>query len=160
MRLHKFFLTTLVAGVLAVTTSCSGKSSQNESTSEEGELEIVTQDGYVYHLAKDEVIDVNEAPGRLTIFDFNATWCGPCRAFGPIFEDAAKKYNQVKFISVDVDEHKDLAESLQINSIPAVLFIYPDGTKEMSVGLMDYDEFCGKIDSALEKIGSTLVKVN
>lgn len=159
--MHKFFLTTLVAGVLAVTaSSCSGKSSQNESTSEEGEWETVTPEGYVYYLKQGEVIDINETPERLTIFDFNATWCGPCQAFGPIFEEAAKKYYQAKFISVDIDEHKELAESLQITSIPAVLFIYPDGTKEMSVGLMDYDEFSGKIDSALKKIGYTSVKVN
>lgn len=150
MKLHKLFLATLAAGSLVV--SCSSKGAQTESAPVEETQEVSTAKGTVHVLSQGEVFDVNETPQCLTIIDFNATWCGPCKAFGPIFEDAAKKYgDKVKFISVDVDVHKDLAESLQINSIPAILFIYPDGTKDMSVGLMDSDEFCGKIDSALEK---------
>lgn len=152
MKLHKLIIATLAAGSLAVLASCSGKSAQAESTPAETQEEVATTEGTVHVLAQGEVFDVNETPQCLTIIDFNATWCGPCQAFGPIFEEAAKKYgDKVKFISVDVDVHKDLAESLQINSIPAILFMYPDGTKDMSVGLMGSDEFCGKIDSALNK---------
>ena len=152
MKLHKLFLTTLAAGSLAVVASCSSKSTQAESAPVEETQEVSTAKGMVHVLAQGEVFDINQTPQCLTIIDFNATWCGPCKAFGPIFEEAAEKYSdKVKFISVDVDVHKDLAESLQINSIPAILFIYPDGTKDMSVGLMDSDEFCGKIDSALNK---------
>lgn len=101
-------------------------------------------------LAPGEKLELTK-PDKLMIVDFNATWCGPCVAFGPIFEEAAKKYgDKVDFYSVDVDQHPQLAQQLNIRSIPAILFIHPDGTRDWSIGLMSAEEFDQRIQDAME----------
>lgn len=105
----------------------------------------------VYELPADENFDVDAAPGHLVIIDFNATWCGPCRQFAPVFEQAAKTFEgKVQFVSVDVDKHPELAAKLQIMSIPAILFIKPDGQKDWHIGLMTQAEFDSAINGALK----------
>lgn len=106
----------------------------------------------VYKLPANEEFDVDAAPGHLVILDFNAPWCGPCQRFTPIFEEAAKTYEgKVQFVEVNIDEHEALATKLEISSIPAVLFILPDGQKDWHVGLMTAEEFDGKIQAILNK---------
>lgn len=52
---------------------------------------------------------------------FEASWCGPCRALKPIFENVASKYNDVNFSYVDVDEQFELASKYGIRSVPTVV---------------------------------------
>lgn len=142
----------IAAVVLALLASCSPSGQKNADNASEQQEAVTEVGSAVRVLGEGETFDVNVNPERLTIIDFNATWCGPCRAFAPTFEAASVKYKgEVDFISVDVDVHKDMAASLNINSIPAILFIRQDGTKEWNIGLMDADEFDGKIREALNK---------
>lgn len=106
----------------------------------------------VYVLPENEQFNPDQAPGHLVIVDFNAEWCGPCKRFEPIFVKAAEKYQgKVEFVSINVDQHQDLAQKLQIMSIPAVLFIAPDGTKNWQIGFMDEAAFDTEINKYLEK---------
>lgn len=57
---------------------------------------------------------------------FEATWCGPCKALKPIFENVASKYNDVNFSCVDVDEQFELAAKYSVRSVPTVI-IEKDG---------------------------------
>jgi thioredoxin 1 len=61
-----------------------------------------------------------EKPGILVI-DWWATWCGPCRAFAPIYEKASDKYNDVVFGKIDTDAEQDLAATFEIRSIPTLM---------------------------------------
>jgi thioredoxin 1 len=61
-----------------------------------------------------------ERPGILVI-DWWATWCGPCRAFAPIYEKASDKYNDVVFGKIDTDAEQDLAATFEIRSIPTLM---------------------------------------
>ncbi|MDE6543646.1 MAG: thioredoxin family protein [Muribaculaceae bacterium] len=98
-------------------------------------------------LKKGTTYDVNKAPGHLVVIDFNATWCGPCRRFSPIFEEAAEKYKgQVEFISVDIDQHQPLARNLGITSVPTLLFIRADGKIYSWVGFLPQEDFFKAID--------------
>jgi thioredoxin 1 len=62
----------------------------------------------------------------ITIVDFWAEWCGPCKMFGPIFEEVSDANPDVTFAKVDTEAEQQLAGSLGIMSIPTVM-IFRDG---------------------------------
>lgn len=101
----------------------------------------------VQELKSGATINVDKAPGHLVVIDFNATWCGPCRRFSPIFKAAAQKYKgEVEFVSVDIDRHQHLAQSIGITSVPTLLFIRADGKLYSWVGFLPQEDFFKAID--------------
>jgi thioredoxin 1 len=62
----------------------------------------------------------------ITFVDFWATWCGPCRAFAPVFEKTAEKNPDIVFGKVDTEQQPELAASFGISAIPT-LMIFKDG---------------------------------
>ena len=62
----------------------------------------------------------------LTVVDFYADWCGPCKMLAPVLEQVDKELEDVNFVKVNVDENEDITRQFGIMSIPT-LIIFKDG---------------------------------
>ncbi|MFB6454360.1 thioredoxin [Chitinophaga sp. Hz27] len=72
---------------------------------------------------------------KLTVVDFWAEWCGPCRAISPIIEELSKDYDgQVNIGKVNVDHNPQVSIDYGITSIPAILFIKNGQVVDKQVG--------------------------
>lgn len=66
---------------------------------------------------------------KLIVVDFSAQWCGPCRMISPHYDEIStlKKYSQVSFLKVDVDEVREIVSQYHVRSMPTFLFLGKDG---------------------------------
>jgi thioredoxin 1 len=62
---------------------------------------------------------ISENP--IVIIDFWAGWCGPCKRFAPVFEEASEKHADIVFAKVNTEEEQDIAGYFQIRSIPTLI---------------------------------------
>mmetsp|Transcript_127633 Transcript_127633/g.190290 ORF Transcript_127633/g.190290 Transcript_127633/m.190290 type:complete len:106 (+) Transcript_127633:63-380(+) len=65
---------------------------------------------------------------KLVVVDFTASWCGPCKYIGPVFEKLAEENPEAEFVKVDVDEADDVAAQCGIQAMPTFHF-YRGGAK-------------------------------
>lgn len=86
--------------------------------------------GYAQNMASVDLTladfeDTVTAPG-ITLVDFWAAWCGPCRMFGPIFDEASEDNPDIRFAKVDTEAEPEIAGGMGITSIPT-LMAFRDG---------------------------------
>jgi thioredoxin 1 len=62
-----------------------------------------------------------QVENKTILVDFWASWCGPCRTFAPVFEDASERHPDVVFAKVNTDEQQELAQMFQISAIPTLV---------------------------------------
>ena len=72
---------------------------------------------------------------KLTVIDFWAEWCGPCRAIGPVIEELSKEYaGKANIGKVNVDNNPNVSMQYGITSIPAILFIKGGQVVDKQIG--------------------------
>jgi thioredoxin 1 len=86
----------------------------------------------------------------VTLKDFYADWCGPCKTQDPILEDLEEEYGDVEFEKIDVDENQDVANEYQVRSIPTLVVENDDGIVERFVGVTQAED----LEDALEAAGA------
>ena len=93
---------------------------------------------------KEKVLDSE----KLTMIDFWAEWCGPCRAIGPVVEELSKEYDgKVNVGKVNVDNNPQVSMNYGITSIPAILFIKGGQVVDKLVGAQPKGNFVKKIEA-------------
>lgn len=144
MKSSYISLTALCALLIAGATSCSRTPAEAKTEAPSAEQTTAAAPdatgSAVIELA--EGVDTIARSDKPVVVDFNADWCGPCRAFKPVFDAVAGKYSdKVVFYSVDVDTHETLATHYGIRSIPSIVTIMPDGKSTLTTGFMEQPEF-------------------
>ena len=88
----------------------------------------------------------NLSKQHLTLVDFWATWCGPCRMIAPVVEELAAETEGVTFAKVNVDDEAEVAIGLGIQAIPT-LFLFKDGKAvDKAVGVQSKQALKAMID--------------
>jgi thioredoxin 1 len=92
---------------------------------------------------KTDVLDSD----KLSVIDFWAEWCGPCRAIGPVIEELATEYTgKVNIGKVNVDHNPQVSMNYGITSIPAILFVKNGEVIDKLVGAQPKSNFIKKIE--------------
>lgn len=84
------------------------------------------------------------------VLDFWAEWCGPCKAFSPIFEKVAGENSDVVFAKVNVEEEKELAAQFGVRGIPFIAIVEKDEQLGAKVGAMGEVAFRAWLESMVE----------
>ncbi|MDE6286700.1 MAG: hypothetical protein K2L99_06880 [Muribaculaceae bacterium] len=144
----------LVAAAAIVLPSCGSAQKENEKVNEAmadaeaTELRTITgEEATVENAQADECVlvcndDSKYRPDgkveKLTLIDFSATWCGPCKIFAPAFDEAAKQFaGKADFVSVDIDKCPETAAAFSVEAVPTVVVLRPDGKNLRYVGTQD-----------------------
>ena len=94
-----------------------------------------------------EGFDKAIAAGGITMVDFWASWCGPCRMLAPVIDDLAGKYEGKAVIGkVNVDDEQALAMQYGVMSIPTVIFFKDGKELDRKVGVMPAEAYTAILD--------------
>ena len=84
---------------------------------------------------------------NLTVVDFWATWCPPCRLLKPLLHKIAGEHPEIQLLTVDTEENPDLPTEYEVTNLPTVLFIKNWEIIDSFVGFLPENEILEKIEA-------------
>lgn len=95
-----------------------------------------------------DVIEINKnnfeeevlKSGKKVLVDFYANWCGPCKMLKPVLDSVAEEHDDVKLVSINVDEAESLAMTYGISSIPCLIKFKNGIEVDRSIGFKSKEE--------------------
>ena len=91
-----------------------------------------------------------EVKSGVTVVDFFATWCAPCRMMGIILEEVSEEHPDFNIVKVDVDQNEALARKFGVMSIPTIVIMRDGKQVEKHVGLMQKEDLIDLVNSHLD----------
>ena len=76
---------------------------------------------------------------EIAVVDFYATWCGPCKMLGPVFEEVSKE-SDINFVKIDVDKDSDIARRYGVMTIPTIILFRNGEEVKRNIGYMSKEE--------------------
>ena len=118
---------TIVLIVVAISTFFIRK--RDKESELEKNQEVIKQKESIREVTSENFEEVLQSE-KTVVVDFYATWCQPCQKLFPIVEDVAEENKKVKFVKVDIDKAKDIAEKYKITSVPTLVLIQDGKEKD------------------------------
>lgn len=92
----------------------------------------------------------NVVKDGVSLVDFYASWCGPCKMLAPFIEEIAEEYDgKVNVCKVDVDNVEALAYKYNVRSIPTLIYFKDGKVKDIKVGFQDKRTIASNLDKYL-----------
>lgn len=94
----------------------------------------------------------------MTIRRYTASWCGPCKTYGPLFDEVANdpKFSLIQFETIDVDEEPEVATVHAVSNIPRTDILMEGVVIKSMTGVMDRGELEAFITTTLGEMGVSL----
>ena len=103
--------------------------------------EMIQKQKEMDEIKNTEILELNSsnfestiANNSLVLVDFWAEWCGPCKLMHPVFERMGKKYRQIKFARVNVDQNQNIAMQFGVQAIPTFIMFKEGQAVERMMG--------------------------
>lgn len=144
---------TLAIVAIMMLAACGNAGAQNDKKADKTqkavkELNAESFSEKVYDMNSEELVFLGDKP---VIVDFTASWCGPCQRIAPILEELSVEYDgKIIIYKVDIDKERGLAQSFNVSSIPAILYIPANGNEPvMTIGARGKEKFKEEIATFL-----------
>ena len=106
---------------------------------------MVSRNEIATEISEEEFQEVMHNSHRLVVVDFFAEWCMPCLMLSPIIEELAKKFGDVKFVTLNVDDNEKISTQYRVSSIPCLVFFKEGKEVDRIIGLRDSENIEEKI---------------
>lgn len=140
MKRHMFFMAALAVVAFG---SCQTKKTMDPAQADSNDS---------VSAALTDTVDNESKTALPIVYDFSATWCGPCKMFAPVFDKVSKEYaGKAEFVKMDVDAEPGLAQMWGVRSVPTIIVAHPSTRQSVvATGAMSEEDFKAFLDKALQ----------